>query len=111
MFTEIREWKDPILFPLFGDAIWRRKGTKNFIEWKSRMRDIIHTEKFESTLNMAITILNMINIRLNKCQSDSLCVSDVYHDWMQLKIEMNSINLPSVQKQYLINQIDFRWEF
>ncbi len=111
MFTEIREWKEPILFPLFGDLIWRAKGTEKVVIWKTGMRNMLHSEKFEETLTAAISILNLIDMRLNSCQSDTICVSDVYHDWMSLKTDVNTLNLPIEQKQYILSQIETRWNF
>lgn len=54
MFSEIKNWLDPVLFPLFDNLEWSRKGTIKLIEWKNQMRDIIHTEKFTNTLTNAI---------------------------------------------------------
>ena len=89
-----------VLYPQFDDDEHSKSAGKD------ELRALLHDDNWIKNLKAAIHLLRPIDENLNSCQSDSILVSDVYHQWMDLKTKVHHPRFTQDETDWINKRID-----
>ncbi len=110
MFKEVAN-KMGSLYTFVSKENFTQQGDEDMRAKRKRLHDTIKHPQYLPNLELAIKILQPIDIFLLQCQSNSFFLSDVYHHWNLLPSYYDKLNLSPQILQYIKTKINYRKNF